>query len=217
MKTLVPNPTTVVGSAVTNVSAALATTMARGELWRIVTSTGSYLAQGTRKRITCATKANTVDGETLTVTVYTAKTSTEFARERTASTPNAVTFEFDVTGNGGVAGNNVLDISAATTAASVAVILAAALVIAFPECTVVDNLDGTIDILAPNRQMTISDTVAHASFTVALVALVATSSYPILVPNVEQIVDGAFGAQASILRVSADGVASMAKFTTVEV
>lgn len=106
--------------------------------------------------ITCATKANLVDGETVTV-------GDGLAAPRV--------FELDVAGDG-VAGTNVqVNVSTDTTAADVAARLATAITANVPALSVVDNADGTLSVThkwsGAGGSVPISDTVAHASFLVS--------------------------------------------------
>lgn len=96
-----------------------------GTAFKAVKATGAF---------TVGAKAIYIDGENMIV----------------ATSPEGVvdTFEADVAGDGVTAGSIQVNISAATDAASVGVILAAAMVANLPWLTVVDNLDGTITATA---------------------------------------------------------------------
>lgn len=110
-------------------------------------------AKGT---ITCVAKANLVDGETVTI----------------GDGTNTKVFEFDVNGTGVTAGRVQVNVSAASTAADVAALLHAAIngVTTGLLVTSVDNLDGTLDLVADVAgaagNVSITDTVANAGFSV---------------------------------------------------
>lgn len=107
--------------------------------------------------ITCIAKADFVDGETLTI----------------GDGTHSVVFEFDVAGNGVTPGRTAVDISGATTAASVAVILDAAIngITTGLTVTSTDNLDGTLslenDATGALGNVVITETVANAGFLVS--------------------------------------------------
>lgn len=117
-----------------------------------VTVSAAVAATGS---ITCATKANLVDGETFTISDG-------------VNTPTV--FEFDVAGDGVTPGNVVVDVSGATTAADVAAIVITAingvvgtlLVTASAGATGVVTL--TADTAGTLANVAVTDTVAHASF-----------------------------------------------------
>ncbi len=106
--------------------------------------------------ITCATKANLADSDYITI-------------GNGVGVP--VKYEFDTAGDGVTSGRTAVSVAAATTAASVAVILAAAITAAQPCFTVLDNLDGTITLtnklIGTIGNVTMTENVAHASFTVS--------------------------------------------------
>ena len=99
--------------------------------------------------VTCVAKANLIDGETVTIA--------------------GKTYEFDVAGDGVTGGNVAVDVSAATTAVTVALALAGA-ISSEGDCSVVwDGLTDTLGLvnLTPGAagNVTITDTVADAGFT----------------------------------------------------
>lgn len=212
---LFPIPSTAQNAAVGAASAAIGNgAMAIGEMWQLVTTTPSYFKQGTQQRITCVAKANLVDGETVTIEVFSQKTSREMSDPYTAKSAVKV-YELDVNGTGVTAGNVQVNVSADVTNINVAARLAAAITANNPELTVVDNLNGTLDVYAPSRQMSITEQVANAGFTVADQALTAAAAVGnmILAPSLPYLVDGAFGKQAAIIRVAADGNATLTRVT----
>lgn len=185
-------------ASVTVAAAALGGSMAAGEIYQLVSSTNCWVKQGTTKLVTCVTKANAADSDYITIAITNVST---------------VIYEFDKTGDGVTAGRIRVDISGATTAASVAVILRVAILANQSVLTVTDNLDGTLTITAPDRQMTIVETVANAGFLVAaaIVPVTAADGSLYLPLGVIMYVNGDHGLQIGILRSTADGSASLTR------
>lgn len=210
---LIPIPSTAQNAAVGVGSAAIGNgAMAVGEFWQLVTTTPSYFKQGTQQRITCVAKANLADGDTVTIKVYPQLSSREQTDPYLAQ-PTTKVYEFDVPGDGVAAGNQQVNVSADVTNIQVAARLATALGVGNPELTVTNNGDGTLDVYAPSRQMVITEQVANAGFTVADQALTASNAAGnmIAAPSLPYIIDGAFGKQAAIIRVAADGNATLTR------
>lgn len=165
-------------------------------LYMLVSSTNCWIRQGQAKLVTCATQANMADTDTLVIT--------------TASSTK--TYEFDKAGNGVTAGNVQVNISTDTTAATVAARLRTAILANQPELRVIDPADGTLKIDVINsRVLTITENVAHASFTVGVgVVQASAAAGSMLVPALMPIyIDGTNGGQVGIIRNTADGVASI--------
>lgn len=208
-----PIPSTAQNAAVGVASAAIGGgALAIGDVLQLVSTTAAYFKQGTQQRITCLAKANLVDGETITVTVY-PQLSTREQLDPYAAKPVTKVYEIDVTGNGVAAGNIAVDVSGSATAILIAGVLRAAILANNPELSVIDNGDGTLDVYAPSRQMVITEQVANAGFTIADLALTASNANGnmIVAPNLPYLIDGAFGKQAAIIRVAADGNATLTK------
>ena len=213
MSNRIPIPATSVAATVGAGSVALGSAMVRGSLYQLVSSTTAHFKQGTNIRITCATQANMVDGETLTIRVDQQTSSGELARAEMngVSTFTTTVYEFDKTPNGVAAGNVLVNISSDTTAITVAARLATAIAANNPELTLTNNGDGTLDLYAPSRQMVITETVAHVSFTVADQTVVAAAGAGVMCipPNTPIVLDGAFGRQGGIIQDAAGGKASI--------
>lgn len=179
----------------------VATGLADKADYMFAASTGSYVRQGTAFLVTCATQANTVDTDFMTITVN----------------GTAVVYEFDKAGDGVTAGRVQVNISSDTTAATVAARLRTAILASQPALRVVDPADGTLLIdLVDSRGLTVTENVAHASFTVAAGVMQASAAAgSTYVPaGVVLDLDGTRGGQVGVIRESADGRASVARYTT---
>lgn len=188
--------------------------MVRGALYQLVSSTAAHFKQGSNMRITCSTQANLVDAtDKLTIVVGAQKSSSELskAEQQGSSASVSTVYEFDKAGDGVTAGNVQVNVLTDTTAITVAARLATALGIGNPELTVTNNGDGTLDVYAPSRQMTMIEAVAHASFTVADQAITAAAGAGVMFvpPNTPVFLDGAFGRQGAIIQDAAGGKASL--------
>ncbi len=199
----IPEPS---GSAFVSVAAAetdFSTAMVGGKFYEFCSSTNCYVKQGKALTVTCATKANLVDGEQLTVTLDGVST----------------VFEFDKTGNGVSSGTTAVDISGGgvVTAANVAAVLAPVLDAAYSDITVTDNTDGTITLNTNGHRMTATDTVTHASFTIANSTLLAATAGAgsMFVPALRVVlIDGLRGQTLSVIRATADGTATLTPVRT---
>jgi phage tail sheath gpL-like len=105
--------------------------------------------------ITCSAKANLDDNDTITI-------------GDGLTAPKV--YEFDTAGDGVTAGNVQVDVSTDTTAATVAARLRTAILAAQPAFDVLDNADGTLTLThkwpGAGGNVTITENVTHASFTV---------------------------------------------------
>lgn len=174
----------------------LANTLEDQKNYVIVSSTNAYVRQGTAKKITCATQANMADTDYITIT----------------HKGTAVTYEFDKAGDGVTAGRVQVNISTDTTAATVAARLKTAIEANQTGLRVVDPADGTLTIDAVDtRDLTIIENVAHASFTITagIMQASAAAGSMILPAGVPFFVEGALGAQLSVLQVSAGGAVTI--------
>lgn len=106
--------------------------------------------------ITCATFANLDDNDTVTI--------------GDGLTPAKV-YEFDTAGDGASGSNIAVDVSGDTTAAEVAATLRTAILANQPAFDVLDNGDGSLTLThkwpGAGGNVTITEDVTHASFTVA--------------------------------------------------
>lgn len=199
----IPEPSGSIFTAVAAAEADFSTAMVGGKFYEFCSSTNCYIKQGKALLVTCSTKANLVDGEQLTVTLDGV----------------ATVFEFDKTGDGVSSGAIAMDVSGVgvVTAANVAVVVAAALDAAYSDITVTDNTDGTITLNTNGHRMTATDTVAHASFTIAASTLLAATagSGSMFVPALRVVlIDGLRGQTLSVIRASADGTATLTPVRT---
>lgn len=158
----------------------------------VVITSACWLRQGTAKLVTCATKANLVDTDFITIT-----------------TPaGSKTYEFDTAGNGVTAGRVQVNVSTDTTAATVAARLRTAILANQTELRVVDPTDGTLQIDLPeSRDLTVTESVAHVSFTIGagiMQASAATGS-TYFAAGAEVSLDGRRGAQVGVIRDAVDG------------
>jgi hypothetical protein len=186
---------TSVAASVAGTTVAAHTALVEAGDYQFVSTTNCWIRQGTSKLLTLVTKANMVDGETLTIV---AGTSTEV-------------YEFDVNGTGVTSGNVQVDISGATTAADIAVILRVAILANQTALTVTDPANGTLIVDLPDsRSLTITDAVAHASFTVGTGIMQATagSGSAYIPANVPHLLRGAGGGQLGVIQATGAGTSS---------
>lgn len=164
--------------------------MADGVCYEFMPSGLCWIKQGTAQRITCATKANLVDTDTMTISML---------------GKSNVVFEFDTAGDGVTlnSGRVQVNVSADSTAATVATRLRTAILAQFPTLTVVDNADGTLDVSLVGDRFSITENVAHASFTITTSTVLAASaaSGSLQCPaGLPRYLDGKHGAQLSVIQ-----------------
>lgn len=160
--------------------------------YMVMATSACWIRQGTAKLFTCATQANMADTDTLVITTA---TSTK-------------TYEFDKAGNGVTAGNVQVNISTDTTAATVAARLRTAILASQTELRVVDVGAGLLHVeIGASRTLTVTENVAHASFTVTagIVQASAASGSMFLPASAIAVIDGSRGAQLGVIRDAADG------------
>jgi hypothetical protein len=189
---LVPIISTSVQATVGATAVSAASAMADQLTHLFAASTNCWIRQGTAKLVTCVAKASMVDTDFMTIT-------TPFS---------TAVYEFDVVGNGVTAGRVQVNISADTTAANVAARLRTAILATQTELRVVDPADGTLQVdLADNRNLTITENVANAGFTIgAGVMQVSAASGSEYVPAGTSIaLDGRRGAQLGVIQDSVGG------------
>jgi hypothetical protein len=187
--------------AVASAAAAAASGLVSGRDYVFASSTNCYIRQGTALKITCVAKANFADTDFITIV---AGTST-------------VVYEFDTAGNGVTAGRVQVNISGATTAADVAVILRTAILANQTALRVVDPADGTLQVdLVDSRSLAITENVANAGFTITagvMQASAAAGSTYVPAGTVFDL-DGIRGAQLGVIRDTADGRSTVTGYTT---
>lgn len=194
---LVALTTTSDSSTVTATAAGLGGALFPNQLYLFTSSTNCWIRQGTGKLVTCVAKASMVDTDFITVVLPT----------------DTKIYEFDFAGNGVTTGRVQVNISADTTAATVAARLRTALLANQATLEVTDNTDGTLTIVAPDTIMTITETVANAGFLVAAAVVTTTAADgSMYVPaGFGVAITGDRGIQLGVLRDTADGKASLTR------
>lgn len=184
-------------STVTATLAEVATGLGATFDYLLATSTNTYVRQGTAKKITCATNANMTDGDYITITID----------------GTAVLYEYDKSANGVTAGRTSWA-AGAGTAAQTAATLKTAIEATQTALRCVDHGDGTLTVdLVDSRGLTITETVAHASFTITagIMQASAAAGSTLIPASFPVMLKGALGGQVGVLRVSADGAASVTR------
>lgn len=173
-----------------------AASMSANQIWRFCSTTACWIKQANPTgTITCATKANLADTDYCTIN---------------DGINAAVLYEFDTAGDGVTAGRIQVDVSGATTAASVAVLLKAAIEANQTYITVTHNGSGVLSLSSTTRNITVTENVAHASFTVAYGPIASAAAGSMFVGAGEVVpIDGACGSNLSVIRSTADGSASL--------
>jgi hypothetical protein len=166
-------------------------------IYRYCCSVDSWIKQANpTATVTVGAKVAFTDGDLLAITLG----------------PTTVTYEFDVANDGVAPGNVLVDIHAATTAASVAAKLVAAIIANQSGLNVTDNHDGTILLSPVNKTLAWSFTVTVAASEVAVtqtpVATAGAQSYFCPAKKVVYL-DGSYGTHLSVLRDSSSGKASL--------
>lgn len=169
--------------------------MAAGTLYDFATNVACWIKQGKAWTLTCVSKANTAAGDYFTV----------------QDDGGGVTaFMFDVSGTDSIpTGYTRINISGATTAASVATLVKTAIdaVYATP-ITTTDNSDGTLTLLRLGAQLALTEHVANAGFTVAnSTALAASAASGSMLVAAGQLVklDGKAGQTLSVIQDATGG------------
>lgn len=190
---LVTSTTTTGTVGVTPVAAAAA--LADPGDYQFVSTTACWIRQGTSKLVTCVAKANLLDTDYVTITVRGV----------------AVTYEFDTAGNGVTAGRVQVNVSADTTAATVAARLRTAILANQSALTVTDPVNGTLILDLPDATaLTITETVADAGFTIGTGIMQATagagSAY--IPANLPVLLQGTLGGQLGVIQATAGGTSA---------
>lgn len=195
---IIAKTTTSLYSTVTATAAAIASTIADNVRYVFASSTNCFIKQGTSLLVTCMTEANATDGDYFTLTIDGA----------------ATIYEFDKAGDGVTSGRVQVNISADTTAATVAARLRTTILANQTQLSVTDNTDGTLTVVAPELRMTSSENVSHASFTIAnaVCAPTAASGSMYVPAGLQVFLDGRSGPQVGVLRDTADGKATLTRF-----
>lgn len=186
---------TVGGTAVS-----LASTLLADTPYAVVSSTACWLRQGTAKLVTCVAKASMVDTDFITITAVTA-----------GGVSSTKVYEFDTAGDGVTAGRVQVNISADTTAATVAARLKTAIEANQNTVRVVDPGNGTLIIdIADSPNLTITEDVADAGFTIGagIMQASAAAGSMYLPANTVVVLDGSRGAQLGVIQDAAGGKAS---------
>lgn len=196
---LSPDCTTSIKVSVTSTHAGFASTMlTQTDRWMFVSSTNCWIKQANPSgTITCIAKASMADTDIITIN---------------DGINAAKVYEFDTVGDGVTGGRVQVNISGATTAASVAAILKTAIEANQTYITVVDAGSGVLNLSATSRNLTITETVGNASFLVSYGPIASAASGSMYVPaNTPIILDGRFGSNLSVIRDTADGSASLTR------
>lgn len=196
-----PEISTALKVSVTATRAEFAASMSASSYWMFTSSTNCWIKQANPTgTITCVAKASMADTDFMTIN---------------DGINAAVLYEFDTVGDGATGGRVRVNISAATTAASVAALLKTAINANQSYITVVDNLDGTLSLSSTTRNITLTENVANAGFLVSYTPQATAAALSMYVPaNYAIILDGGFGSNLSVLRDTADGSATLVKLKT---
>jgi phage tail sheath gpL-like len=184
--------------AVTATRAEFASTMGVHEYWVFTSSTNCWIKQANPTgTITCVAKASLADTDYMTIN---------------DGINAAVLYEFDTVGDGGTGGRVIVNVSAATTAADVAVLLKAAIEANQTYLTVTHNGSGVLTLTATSRNITLTENVTNAGFLVSYTPQATAAALSMYVPaNAQVILDGRLGSNLSVLRDAADGSATLTK------
>lgn len=180
---------------------AAASAMIDGVSYAFWSDTACYVRQGTAKLVTTVAKASLVDTDFITVT-----------------SPSGVkVYEFDTAGNGVTAGRVQVNVSADTTSATVAARLRTAILANQPELVIVDPADGTLKVeVADSTNLTITENVANAGFTIGAGIMQATAAsgsafIPAGGPGSALLLNGKRGAQLGVIQSAAGGKSTVAQ------
>lgn len=195
---LSPEITTALKVAVTATRAEFAATMAAQQYWMFVSSTNCWIKQANPTgTITCVAKASLADTDYMTID---------------DGINAAELYEFDTVGDGVTGGRVQVDVSGATTAADVAVILKAAIEATQTYLTVTHDGAGVLTLTSTSRNITLTDNVTDAGFTVSYTPQATAAALSMYVPaNTAIILDGSLGSNLSVLQDTANGSASLTK------
>ncbi len=184
-----------VAVAVASAPFATLTALVPNIIYMFASSTACWLRQGSAWLVTCVSKANSAAGDYFTITLD----------------GTAVLYGLDVAGTGVPAGRTQIDISGATTAASVATLVRTAILATQATLSVTDNGDGTLTIVKSGSIVTVTENVVNAGFLAATTTLVASAADGnMFAPaNLPFLLDGRYGAKVSVIRDAADGKASL--------
>lgn len=201
MAIISPDTSTSIEKDVTAASGAVGfatANMSADKFWLFVSTTACWIKQANPSgTITCIAKASMADTDFMTID---------------DGINAAVLYEFDTVGNGGTGGRVIVNISGATTAAQVAALLKTAIVANQPYITVVDNLNGTLSLSSTTRNITLTETVANASFLVTYGPIATAASGSMYLPaNTPIVLDGRVGSNLSVVRDAADGKSSLTR------
>lgn len=189
-----PDTSTSIEVAVTATHAEFAAAMTAGQFWQFTSNTNCWVKQASPTGlITCVANASMADSDFMTIN---------------DGINAAVLYEYDKAGDGVTGGRTAWAVG--TTALTVATNLAAAIRVAQPYITVIDNHDGTLSLSSVTRNITLTENVANAGFTATYgpIATAATGSM-FVAAGVSVYFDGRLGSDVSVLRDTADGKATL--------
>lgn len=197
---LSPDCTTSIKSTVTATAAAFSSSMAARDIWMFVSTTNCWIKQANPSgTITCVAKASLADTDFMTI------------NDGSAST----LYEFDTVGDGVTGGRVQVDVSGATTAADVAIILKAAIEANQSYITVTHNGSGVLTLSAITKSIILTENVTNAGFLVTSGPVASAASGSMFVPaNVVLPISGYAGSNLSVIRDTADGSASLTRALT---
>lgn len=197
---LSPDISTSIEKDVTAASAAagFASSMAANQYWMFMSSTACWIKQANPTgTINCLAKASMADTDYITIN---------------DGINAAVLYEFDTVGDGATGGRVRVNISGATSAADVAALLKTAIEANQPYITVTDAGSGVLTLASTSRNITVTENVANAGFTVSYGPQASVASGSMYVPaNVVVTLDGRMGSNLSVIRDAADGKSSLTR------
>ncbi len=198
MINLTPDTSTSLKVSVVTAQTGFAATMSSGQRWMFVSTTNCWIKQGSPTgTITCVAKASLADTDIVTIN---------------DGINAASVYEFDTAGDGVTGGRVQVNVSGATTAASVAVLLKAAIEATQTYITVTHNGSGVLTLTSTSRNITVTETVANVGFTVAYTPQASAAALSMYVPaNTIIILDGKCGSNLSVIRNTADGDATLTR------
>lgn len=197
----VPNLSTNVTAAIGGTTVAAHTALVDKADYQFAATTACWIRQGTSKLVTCVAKASMADTDYMTITAK----------------GTAVVFGFDTAGDGVAAGQSLVDISADTTAATVATRLAAAInanATLLALGVIATAIAATVMVDLPeSTALTVTENVANAGFTIGTGIMQATAGTGSMLVGVGTVVDieGANGPQLGVIQDAAGGKSSTAR------
>ena len=197
---LSPDCTTAIKVDVTATAIGFAATMAGRDIWMFMSTTNCWIKQASPSgTINCIAQASMADTDYITINDGT----------------TSVLYEFDTAGDGVTGGRVQVDISGATSAADVAAVLKTAIEANQSYITVTDAGSGVLTLASTSKNITITENVTDAGFTVSYGPIASAASGSMFVPaNVVMPISGYAGSNISVIRDTADGKATLVKAIT---